>query len=161
MLEAERKRPDSSFIAEPPAVWLDDYFQWLNPLLEDCCRVKIKDPSIFCTPDDSDFDCRPCFADREPAWNITMSGLPVDEEFMRYLKHWLVSPSDESCPLGGKAPYSDAISLSKDAEFVEVSHFRTYHTPLKTQADFIEALAAAERIAADISLRSVFHFILF
>lgn len=84
-----------------------------------------------------------------------MEGLPTDTEFMRYLRQWLVSPSDESCPLGGKAPYSSALSLSDDGNAVELSHFRTYHTPLKKQSDFIEALAAAERIAADLSTRSV------
>lgn len=181
VLEAERKRSDSSFIAEPPsvdwirgpctqanavcfhrAVWIDDFFQWLNPLLEDCCRVKKREPSVFCTPDDPDFACRPCFEDAEPAWNITMEGLPEGESFMRYLDQWLVSPTDESCPLGGKAGYSSALSV--DDSSVKLSHFRTYHTSLKTQADFINAMAAAQRVAQDLSRRTgadVFPYSLF
>jgi Niemann-Pick C1 protein len=140
-----------ALLIDDSAVWLDDYFQWLNPALDQCCRVKIVDPTIFCSADDSDFQCRPCFEDRP--WNITMEGLPIDQDFMRYLKQWLISPSDESCPLGGRAAYSSALDLSADGTAVELSHFRTYHTPLKSQSDFIEAHAAAQRIALDISAR--------
>lgn len=144
------------------AVWIDDFFQWLNPLLEDCCRVTKQDPSVFCTPDDPDFRCRPCFEDAEPAWNITMEDLPEGDDFMRYLDQWLISPTDESCPLGGKAGYSSALSV--DDSSVKLSHFRTYHTPLKTQADFINAMAAAQRVARDLSRRTgadVFPYSLF
>jgi Niemann-Pick C1 protein len=82
---------------------------------------------------------------------------------MRYVRQWLASPTDESCPLGGKASYSSALKLpslnsnsssSVEAiDTVELSHFRTYHTPLKTQEDFIEALAAAQRISKDLGKR--------
>ncbi|KEI37934.1 uncharacterized protein L969DRAFT_82820 [Mixia osmundae IAM 14324] len=149
LLEAERKRSKSSFLSEPPAVWLDDFFQWLNPALEDCCRVRSRDKTQFCSPSDSDLDCEPCFASREDEWNITMQGLPQGEEFHQYLEQWLKSPTDESCPLGGKAPYSTAVAL--DDTGVTASHFRTYHTPLKTQNDFIDALAAARRISRELT----------
>ncbi|SCV68874.1 BQ2448_995 [Microbotryum intermedium] len=152
ILEAERKRPQASFVAEPPAVWIDDFFQWLNPLLEECCRVKIRDPTVFCGPDDSEFQCRPCFEDREPGWNITLDGLPEGDEFMRFLEHWLESPTDESCPLGGKAGYSSALKIQDHS--VKTSHFRTYHTPLKTQDDFINAYASAQRISAELSKKT-------
>jgi Niemann-Pick C1 protein len=152
LLEAERKRPESSFISEPAAVWVDDFFQWLNPILETCCRVKRRDPEQFCTPRDSDFACKPCFEDKEPGWNITMEGLPEGDEFMRYLRQWLDSPADEECPLGGKAPYSSALKLADD--HVAASNFRTYHTPLKSQDDYINALAAAKRVAIELSERT-------
>lgn len=136
--------------------------QWLNPLLEDCCRVRKRDPSVFCSADDPSGACQPCFEDADPAWSITMEGLPEGPEFLRYLNQWLVSPTDESCPLGGKAGYSSALSL--DNTSVVESHFRTYHTPLKTQADFINAMAAAQRVADDLSKRTggeVFPYSLF
>ena len=153
VLEAERKRPETSFLAEPPAVWVDDFFQWLNPLLEDCCRVKRNDPKTFCGPHDSEMACKPCYEDREPGWNITMEGLPREDEFMPFLQHWLEMPTDENCPLAGKAGYSNALKIGSSGT-VELSQFRTFHTPLKTQADFINALAAARRISADISRRT-------
>ena len=161
-LEAERKRPESSFLASPPAAWIDDFLQWTNPTFDSCCRVRKADPSVFCTARDSDRVCRPCFADQD--WDITMSGLPEASDFMRYLQQWLVSPTDESCALGGQAPYSAAVKLDSDNSTVIASHFRTYHTPLKTQADFINALSAAQRISSDIEHRTgvkVFPYSLF
>ena len=151
-LEAERKRPESSFLATPPSAWIDDFFQWTNPAFESCCRVRKADPSVFCTPRDSERVCRPCFADAE--WDITMNGLPEGTEFMRYLQHWLESPTSEECPLGGQASYGSALHLSADNSTVLASHFRTWHTPLKSQEDFVNSLAAARRIASDISSRT-------
>lgn len=92
-----------------------------------------------------------------------MDGLPQGSDFSRYLDAWLSAPSDENCPLGGMAPYSHAISRSDISPSV-ASHFRTYHTPIKTQDDFINALTAAQRISHDISRRTgtkVFPYSLF
>lgn len=161
-LEAERKRPDSSFLASPPASWMDDFLQWTNPTFESCCRVRRRDPSVFCSPRDSDRLCRPCFEGSD--WDITMKGLPENDDFMKYLQQWLVSPTDESCPLGGQAAYSSAVTLNEANTTVVASHFRTYHTPLKTQDDFINALSAARRVSADITKRTgvkVFPYSLF
>jgi len=107
---------------------------------------------VFCKPRDSSRLCKPCLADETPPWNITMIGLPEGDDFMRYLRHWLESPTDEDCPLGGKATYSSAISL-RDGD-VAASHLRTFHSPLKTQADFINAFNAAHRTAEEISERT-------
>lgn len=153
-LEAERKRPSVSFLANPPAVWIDDFLAWLNPVLETCCRVRIDDETIFCGPNEPERRCKPCFLDKEPPFDITMEGLPEGKEFMKYLQHWLESPTDENCPLGGKSSYGNALSIASDNSSVVASHFRTYHTPLKTQSDFINALAAARRIADDLEART-------
>ncbi|KAJ7667763.1 sterol-sensing domain of SREBP cleavage-activation-domain-containing protein [Mycena polygramma] len=163
-LEAERKRPQASFISEPTASWIDNFLGWLNPDGESCCRVRKANPSQFCGERDSDRLCQPCYRDKQPAWNITMDGLPEDEEFMWYLKQWLISPTTESCPVAGKSSFGAALSLSEDGDQVVASHFRTFHAPLKTQSDFINAFAAAHRVAEDISSRtgsSVFPYSLF
>lgn len=150
VLEAERKRPESSFISQPTASWIDDFLKWLDPAMETCCRVRKRDPSIFCAPRDSERLCQPCLYGKEPAWNITMVGLPEGEEFMRYLKQWLISPTDETCPLAGKASFGTALSLD-DETGVVASHFRTSHSPLRSQDDFINSMAVARHIAAKIS----------
>ncbi|KAH8930248.1 multidrug efflux transporter AcrB transmembrane domain-containing protein [Atractiella rhizophila] len=150
VLEAERKRPESSFIVEPPAVWVDDFFQWLNPAIDTCCRIKKRNPNQFCTPRDSPFTCKPCYEDREPGWNITMEGLPVGAEFSSFIQQWITSPTDADCPLGGRASYSTSVKLTSEGE-VALSHFRTYHSSLKTQDDFINAMAASQRISEDLS----------
>jgi len=80
-----------------------------------------------------------------------MDGLPENEEFMRYLKQWLASPTTAECSLAGKTAFGDALSFAADSSKVEASHFRTFHKPLKSQNDFINALAAAHRIADEIS----------
>lgn len=151
LLEAERKRPAASSISEPSASWIDDFLGWLNPLQESCCRVKKRAPNEFCGPRDSSRACQPCYAGHEPPWNVTMQGLPEGDEFMRYLKQWLISPTNEECALAGKASFGAALSIDEQENTVVASHFRTFHAPLKTQADFINSFASAHRVADEIS----------
>lgn len=73
---------------------------------------------------------------------------------MGYLQQWLISPTTEECPLAGKASFGAALSTSEDGKSVVASHFRTFHSPLRTQADFIHSLEAAHRIAEDITERT-------
>lgn len=137
ILEQERKRPEISYISDSTASWLDDYFAWLNPENENCCVGS---------------DGKPCFADRKPPWNITLSGMPEGKEFLDYADRWLKSPTTEDCPLAGQAPYSDALVLHSESPYnTPATHFRTAHTPLRSQHDFIAAYASARRIASDIS----------
>lgn len=168
VLEAERKRTEASFISQPAASWIDDFINWLNPAQDKCCRVRKRNTTIFCGDSDSPRLCQSCFVDRELPWNVTMDGLPEGEEFMKYLQQWLISPTTEDCPLAGKASFGSALSVSPNGEDVLASHFRTFHSPLKSQADFINSFAAAHRIADDLSERtgtSVFpyslHYVFF
>ncbi|KAK9371028.1 sterol-sensing domain of SREBP cleavage-activation-domain-containing protein [Lipomyces kononenkoae] len=150
VLEQERKRPEVSYIAEPAASWIDDYLHWLNPALEECCRFKKGSTDEMCSPYARDWQCDVCYADRNPQWNITMNGLPEGAEFMKFLSFWIESPSDP-CPLGGKAPYSNAIVPDYKRLTINASSFRTSHTPLRSQDDFIKGYASARRIAESIS----------
>jgi Niemann-Pick C1 protein len=76
--------------------------------------------------------------------------MPVGEEFIHYLQKWIASPTNEDCPFGGKAPYSNSLVIDPSNATVTASHFRTSHTPLRTQADFINAYASARRVAESI-----------
>ena len=155
VLESERQqRRNSSFIAEPTASWIDDYLQWLDPSKESCCRVRKRNPAVFCRATDPERLCQPCFKGREPAWDITMNGLPEGAEFIKYLQQWLVSPTTEECPLAGKSSYGAALALKEDGSGVEASHFRTFHSPLRTQADFINSMEAAHRISEELSAKT-------
>ncbi|CZS92652.1 probable cholesterol homeostasis protein [Rhynchosporium agropyri] len=138
MIEGERKRSNISYIASTPASWIDDYFRWLDPNLAECCVENGKT----------------CFADRDPAWNITLSGMPEGKEFMHYLEKWIEAPSDADCPLGGKAAYSSALVIDDKKGTIPASHFRTSHVPLRSQEAFIEAYASARRIADGLSKSS-------
>lgn len=135
ILEQERKRTEVSYISSPAASWIDDFFLWLNPQFEECCVEKGS----------------ACFEGRNPPWNITMSGMPEGDEFLRYLEKFLTSPTTEDCPLGGQASYGSAVVIDQDKEMIPASHFRTMHSPLRSQDDFINAYTSARRIAADFS----------
>jgi Niemann-Pick C1 protein len=134
ILEGERKRPNVSYIASSAASWIDDYFLWLSPDLEACC-VEHGDT---------------CFADRDPQWNITLYGMPEGQEFLHYLNKWIDSPTDQDCPVGGKASYANALVIDSKRETIPASHFRSAHTPLRSQSDFISAYASARRIASQV-----------
>lgn len=134
ILEMERKRPNVSYIAAPAASWIDDYFRWLNPEQECCMNGK-----------------KPCFEDRDPAWNITLYGMPEGEEFVDYLDRWIKSPTTDDCPLGGAAAYGNALVIDQKKKTIPATHFRTSHTPLRSQDDFIAAYSNARRIADTIT----------
>ncbi|THC88271.1 hypothetical protein EYZ11_012284 [Aspergillus tanneri] len=134
VLEQESKRPEVSYISGSTASWIDDFFYWLNPQ-QDCCKE----------------DGKLCFEDRSPAWNISLYGMPEGSEFVHYVEKWIEAPTDSSCPLGGKAPYSNALVIDPKRLMTNASHFRTAHTPLRSQDDFINSYKAARRIAEGIS----------
>ncbi|KAF2139411.1 uncharacterized protein K452DRAFT_289969 [Aplosporella prunicola CBS 121167] len=141
-LEQERKRPETSWIADATASWIDDYFLWLNPSLDECCV-------------DGGFgNEHACFADRSPAWNPTLKGMPEGEEFLHYLQRWIEAPTSAECPLAGQAAYGNALVIDNTSLTIPASHFRTSHTPLRSQEDFISAYASARRIANDIHART-------
>ncbi|KAI1758384.1 patched family-domain-containing protein [Xylaria castorea] len=135
VLEQERKRPDVSYIASPTASWIDDFFLWLKPENEACCKENGK----------------VCFAGRSPPWNITLDGMPEGDEFVHYLEKFLSAPTTDECPLGGRAAYSSAVVVDSTNIATPASHFRTAHRPLRSQDDFIKAHAAARRIANEVS----------
>ena len=134
ILEQERKRPEVSYIADATASWIDDFFFWLNPSLDECCVDGFET----------------CFESRDPAWNVTLSGMPEGEEFISYLERWIESPTTAECPLAGKAAYGNALVIDDKALTIPASHFRTSHTPLRSQSDFIAAYKSARRIAASV-----------
>ena len=134
-LEQESKRPNVSYISGATASWIDDFFFWLNPAYDSCCRE----------------NGQVCFENRSPPWNTTLYGMPEGEEFIHYLSKWLDSPTGEDCPLGGKASYKDAVIFNPNTTTVPASHFRTFHTPLHSQADYINSYASARRIADTVS----------
>jgi Niemann-Pick C1 protein len=134
ILEQERKRADVSYISSPTASWLDDLFQWLDPENKDCCVENGK----------------PCFAGRRNGTR-TLAGLPEGEEFVHYLSKFLKSPTTETCPLGGQASYGSAVVVDSERDTILASHFRTAHSPLRSQDDFIKAYASARRISKVIS----------
>lgn len=155
ILIQESERSERSTISEPPASWMDDFLLWLNPDLSDCCTIKRNSSQKqFCPPFASPRLCQSCYEGKK--WGFDMSGFPVGDEFLEYLLAWLDQDS-YSCPLAGKAPYGHQVLLEADkvpggelVTGVKRSAFRTSHTPLRSQEDFINALANSERIIDEV-----------
>ncbi|KAL7750576.1 niemann-Pick type C- protein 1 [Sorochytrium milnesiophthora] len=167
LIEQERKRPNVSYFAEPPASWLDDFFFWLQPTDPDdytiasppCCSYRSDDPLAFCDDMDDPAQCTACVPYGQ--WKISnMSAMPEGDQFVRYLEHWRQSPPSISCPLAGSAAYANAVALghrrNNDSQPTDgsASHFRTYYVPLKTQSDYIDAQRSSQRVAQELSEQS-------
>ena len=138
VLEQESKRSNLSYISGSTASWLDDFLYWLKPAVEssdNCCMEHGKG----------------CFEDRSSPWNVSLYGMPEGGEFMHYLEKWLEAPTTDVCPLAGNAAYSTALVIDTNRTTTPATHFRTFHTPLRNQSDFIAAYASARRIADGIS----------
>ena len=65
ILEQEFKRSDISMLSEPASNWLDDFFSWLNPDLDQCCRFKkstvFEKTPEFCSPNAPQRQCQSCY----------------------------------------------------------------------------------------------------
>ncbi|KAH3684092.1 hypothetical protein WICPIJ_004932, partial [Wickerhamomyces pijperi] len=147
ILEQERKRSNISTVIDPVASWIDDFFTYLNPELDECCRVRKNNLEDFCPAHAPPRQCQSCFAQKK--WGYDMLGFPEGEEFMKYFNHWINADSDSSCPLGGQAPYSNAVHYN-DEDGILSSTFRTSHTPLRSQGDFIKAYEESLRITEEL-----------
>lgn len=158
IMEQEYKRGNVSTVASPASNWLDDFLSWLNPTLDECCRVERLDSDSvfttsprFCSADAPPFACEACFLHSDPPYDTTMEAFPQGPEFMLFFHQWIEQGSDV-CPLGGKAPYGSSVSYSRNN--VSGSYLRASHRPLRSQGDFIEASANARRISSEIKLKS-------
>ncbi|KAL0145463.1 patched family-domain-containing protein [Mucor lusitanicus] len=152
-----------------PAVWFDDFMIWLNPATE-CCRLKknqmmsrrplsdLEKPYYarkweLCGEWDDEDECTYC----NPHWDVSMESFPQGQGFLDFYDLWIDMPPDESCPLGGKAAYGDAIVANHQEITVNASHFRTFHTPLRSQDQFIAAYASAQQLGLEVYPYSVFY----
>uniref|UniRef100_A0A0R3RZD1 SSD domain-containing protein n=1 Tax=Elaeophora elaphi TaxID=1147741 RepID=A0A0R3RZD1_9BILA len=131
-----------SYIAYPAMSWIDDYFDWLQPLGEPpCCRLFPN--GTFCSATESSLSCNPC--------NVEfLNGRPRSDLFYDHLTHFFSNNPSTKCAKGGHAAYGSAVKLSRRGRILS-SHFMTYHTVLKTSSDFINAMTSARRIAANIT----------
>ncbi|CAA0807018.1 Patched family protein [Striga hermonthica] len=153
--------PESSYIAKPAASWLDDFLVWLSPEAFGCCR-KFTNGS-YCPPDDqppccssSDSscglspvcrDCTTCFRHSE-----LQNDRPSTAQFREKLPWFLNALPSADCAKGGNGAYTTNVELTGlEDGTIRASAFRTYHTPLNKQADFINSMRAARDFSARMS----------
>ncbi|KAK8582603.1 hypothetical protein V6N13_069377 [Hibiscus sabdariffa] len=153
--------PESSFIAKPAASWLDDFLVWLSPEAFGCCR-KFTNGS-YCPPDDQPpccspdggscgfggvcKDCTTCFRHSD-----LVNDRPSTEQFREKLPWFLNALPSADCAKGGHGAYTSSVDLSGyGSGVIKASEFRTYHTPLNKQGDYVNALRAAREFSSRIS----------
>ncbi|KAI4297881.1 hypothetical protein L6164_037740 [Bauhinia variegata] len=153
--------PESSYIAKPAASWLDDFLVWLSPEAFGCCR-KFQNGS-YCPPDDqppcciSDEgscgfdgvckDCTTCFRHSD-----LVNDRPSTAQFKEKLPWFLDALPSADCAKGGHGAYTSSLDLDGyESGVIQASEFRTYHTPLNKQGDYVNAMQAARDFSSRIS----------
>ncbi|KAK7826859.1 hypothetical protein U0070_026455 [Myodes glareolus] len=127
-----------------PSSWIDDYFDWVAPQ-SSCCRL-YNATHQFCNASVIDPTCVRC----RP---LTPEGKqrPQGKEFMKFLPMFLSDNPNPKCGKGGHAAYSSAVNIIGDDAYVGATYFMTYHTVLKTSADYIDAMKKAQLVARNIT----------
>ncbi|MCL7035268.1 hypothetical protein MKW94_006392, partial [Papaver nudicaule] len=153
--------PASSFIAKPAASWLDDFLIWMSPEAFGCCRKFTN--GTYCPPDDQPpccedpddgcglspvcKDCTTCFRHSD-----LHNDRPTTAQFKEKLPWFLSSLPSADCAKGGHGAYTNSVYLNGyESGVIQASEFRTYHTPLNKQSDFVNSLRAAREFSSRVS----------
>lgn len=152
---------ESSYIAKPAASWLDDFLVWLSPEAFGCCRTfrngsycPPDDQPPCCDPDEGSCglggvcnDCTTCF--RHSDLN---NDRPSTAQFRETLPWFLNALPSADCAKGGHGAYTNSLDLNGfKSGIIRASEFRTYHTPVNKQSDYVNALRAAREFSARVS----------
>ncbi|KAI3517965.1 hypothetical protein L1887_06233 [Cichorium endivia] len=153
--------PTSSYIAKPAASWLDDFLVWVSPEAFGCCRKFTN--ATYCPPDDQPpccssidgscsvngicKDCTTCFRHSD-----FQNDRPTTPQFSEKLPWFLNALPSADCAKGGHGAYTNSVELTGFEDgVIRSSSFRTYHTPLNKQADFVNSMRAAREFSSRIS----------
>ncbi|KAJ6336433.1 hypothetical protein OIU78_012933 [Salix suchowensis] len=164
--------PESSYIAMPAASWLDDFLVWISPEAFGCCRKFTN--GTFCPPDDQS----PCCSsdtgscglggickDCTTLDQLLTSGIfqcflhsdlnsdrPSTSQFKEKLPWFLNALPSADCAKGGHGAYTNSIDLQGyENGVIQASSFRTYHTPLNKQIDYVNSMRAAREFSSRAS----------
>lgn len=80
---------------------------------------------------------------------------PVPSDFDKYVSYFLQDNPDSACAKGGHAAYGRGVNyitaLNTTHLSVGANYFMSYHTILKTSADYYESMRLAREISANIT----------
>ncbi|KAH7523402.1 hypothetical protein FEM48_Zijuj06G0007300 [Ziziphus jujuba var. spinosa] len=153
--------PESSYIAKPAASWLDDFLVWISPEAFGCCR-KFTNGS-YCPPNDQPpccssnggpcslggvcKDCTTCFRHSD-----LPSDRPSTSQFKDKLPWFLDALPSADCAKGGHGAYTSSVQLKGyETGVIQASSFRTYHTPLNKQIEYVNSMRAAREFSSRVS----------
>ncbi|XP_060525180.1 NPC intracellular cholesterol transporter 1 homolog 1b-like [Cylas formicarius] len=134
-----------TYLSTRPDSWLDDFQDWADT--EGCCKYFSSNYS-FCPHTYPTSLCSSC------SYSSLGGNVTRQQYFKKYLPTFLEDNPDPTCAKGGHASYYNGISYTTDDDgttSVAASRFMSYHTVLKTSADYIGALRYARRIAANLT----------
>ena len=123
----ERVFSFSSRIAETPSIWLDSYYEWLNPTCS-CCGHAPGDPTKICD--------NPVDSKRKTLFNyffIFILGVnsscvhclppgqtrPNSTQFLNNLYHFFTANPTTSCAAAGHAAYNSAVKVNYTLNLIE------------------------------------------
>ncbi|KAA8535924.1 hypothetical protein F0562_028402 [Nyssa sinensis] len=153
--------PESSYIAKPAASWLDDFLVWISPEAFGCCRKFVNgsycppdDQPPCCTPDEGSCglggickDCTTCFRHSD-----LDNDRPSTVQFREKLPWFLNALPSADCAKGGHGAYTSSVDLNGyESGIIQASEFRTYHTPLNKQGDYVSSMRAAREFSIRVS----------
>ncbi|XAR73057.1 hypothetical protein NMG60_11019915 [Bertholletia excelsa] len=153
--------PESTHIAKPAASWLDDFLVWISPEAFGCCRKFVN--GSYCPPDDQPpccspdegfcdldgicKDCTTCFLHSDLS-----NGRPSTSQFREKLPWFLSALPSADCAKAGHGAYTNSVDLNGyESGVIQASEFRTYHTPLRKQGDYVNSLRAAREFCSRVS----------
>ncbi|XP_024020068.1 Niemann-Pick C1 protein isoform X2 [Morus notabilis] len=153
--------PETSYIAKPAASWLDDFLVWISPEAFGCCRKFTN--ATYCPPDDQPpccssndgscslggvcKDCTTCFRHSD-----LQNDRPSTTQFEDKLPWFLNALPSAACAKGGHGAYTSSVELKGyESGIIQASSFRTYHTPLNKQIDYVNSLRAAREFSSRVS----------
>ncbi|CAL5356152.1 unnamed protein product [Camellia sinensis] len=139
MISGASLMPESAHIAKPAALWLDDFLVWMPPEAFGCCW-KFVDGS-YCPPDDQ------CFLHSD-----LDNGRPSTAQFKEKLPWFLNALPSADCAKGGHGAYTSSVDLNGyESGVIRASEFRTYHTSLRKQDDFVNSMHVAREFSSRVS----------
>jgi len=140
----ESRRSNSTYIAKPASSWIDDYFSW--SLATGCCKF---DPTTgnFCPHQNT--SCETCVINKNEIHR------PRKYDFNKYLPFFLADNPDDKCAKSGHAAYKNAVQYKLNGKTnlssVQDTYYMSYHSILRTSADYYNALKSARKISENIS----------
>jgi len=173
LLAEAARRPAETTIAAPATSWLDDYLLWAKQ--PGCCRLygdshwdeihqlcpPEDQPPCTTSPgeDDACRACTSCLSALQRDSGDVLSGRVQGPDFMKFLPFFFEAAPSAACSKGGRGPYTGDVELCAGAHGTEemncqsempATRFRTMHTPLSTQGDFIAAITHGRTIASKL-----------
>ncbi|CAH9050115.1 unnamed protein product [Cuscuta europaea] len=80
------------------------------------------------------------------------NGRPTTEQFKEKLPWFLSALPSNDCAKGGNGAYTNNVDLKGyESGVIQASAFRTFHTPLNKQIDFVNSMRAARSFASRMS----------